>query len=403
MKINPCPTPRLSLVGVLRPAAAPSSQHALDSLELAGQELMQGRTNSLPPSPQILDAAWAHQGLSSTDKELIGYFTSADSPADDVAYLLGREMKKVAEERVSTNYVHNFDMHYGAGGGFRGSSSYNSPGETRLASVTAYQKEGASTSDPAMVEVHYVRPGHVGPTLEGTLFDGKSSSHSVFFLPDLSKVVPISGDTVADDQACKNVMERLFTSLDEAAPLQIHNFTTGYGRVGTSAHESIRAGGKDVDNRVLGAAATLHGAHKILQMPTTSTAAAPATSDAGGTALGALVLGAAAGGLGTLMSQLHPVLGMALGGATICGAGLLGKWAHKENAQDYPLPSQGALDARNAERGRRGMQNGLLLGVAATASAAAGAFLGLPGALGAGLACGATEAYLSLSASNKQA
>jgi hypothetical protein len=396
MTINPCPQPRLSLLGALRQDPAPSSQHALDSLQNAGRELMSGRTDALPQSPQILEAAFAHEGLSRMDKELIGYFTSEHSnPGADVAYLLGRELKKVAEERVATDYVHNFDMHYAPGGGFRGSSSYNSPGETRLAQVTAFQREGAQSNDPALVQVDYVQPGHVGPELNGTIYDGKSSSRSTFFVPDLSKVVTIAGNTVADDNTCKNVMERLFNSLDAASPLQLHNYSTGYGRVGTSYHESIRVDGKDVNNRVLGAAATLHGAHQILQMPTNSMMTAPKPKEGAGAAIGAALLGAAAGGLGTLLAQTHPVLGLALGGATICGAGLLGKWAHKENRQDYPLPDMAALKERDQLRGQRGMQNGLLLGMAVTASAAAGAAFGMPGALGAGVACGVTEFLLA--------
>ena len=397
MTINPFPQPRLSLLGVLRQDPGPSSQHALESLEQAGQELVQGKTDALPPSSQILDAAFEHQGLSRMDKELIGYFTvNHSTPGADVAYLLGRELKKVAEERVATDYVHNFDMHYGANGGFRGSNSYNSPGESELLQVTAYQKEGAQRSDPALVQVDYTRPGHVGPVLNGTIFDDKSSSKSTFFVPDLSKVVTIAGNTVADDQTCKNVMERLFTSLDEASPLQLHNYSTGYGQVGTSYHESVRADGQDIKNRVLGAAATLHGARKILQMNTGSTRQTPpAPVEGAGAAVGAALLGAAAGGLGTLMSQMHPLLAMGLGGATICGAGLLGKWAHKENKRDYPLPDTAALQQRDQLRSQRGMQNGLLLGMAATASAAAGAAFGVPGALGAGLACGVTELLLA--------
>lgn len=396
MTINPCPQPRLSLLGALRQDPAPSSQYALDSLQQAGRELMNGRTDALPQSPQILEAAFAHEGLSLMDRELVGYFTSDHShPGSDVAYLLGRELKKVAEERVATDYVHNFDMHYAPGGGFRGSSSYNSPGETRLAQVTAFQKEGAQSNDPALVQVDYERPGHVGPVLNGTIYDGKSSSRSTFFVPDLSKVVTIVGDTVADDQTCKNVMERLFSSLDEASPLQLHNYSTGYGRVGTSYHESIRIGGKDVDNRVLGAAAALHGAHQILQMPTTTLLPVPTRGEGAGAAVGAALLGAAAGGLGTLLAQTHPVLGLALGGATIGGAGLLGKWAHKHNPRDYPLPDGAALKERDTQRSKRGMQNGLLLGMAVTASAAAGAAFGIPGALGAGVACGIAELLLA--------
>lgn len=105
--------------------------------------------------------------------------------------------------------------------------------------------------------------------------------------------------------------------------------------------------------------------------------------------------GAAAGGLGTLVAQTHPVLGLALGGVTIGGAGLLGKWAHKENRRDYPLPDLAALKERDQLRGQRGMQNGLLLGMAVTALAAAGAAFGMPGVLGAGLACRVTELLLA--------
>jgi len=397
MKINPCPQPRLSLIGALRPDPAPSSEHALDSLQQAGPELMKGRTDALPPSPQILDAAYDHKGLSPLDRELVGYFTTDHScPGGDVAYLLGRELKQVAQERVAADYVHNFNMHYSSSGGFRGSSSHNSPGESRLLEVTAYQKVGAQSSDPALVAVNYTRPGHVGPILNGTIFDGKSSSRSTFFVPDLSRVVTIAGNTVADDQTCQNVMERLITSLDEASPLQLHNYSTGYGEVGTSYHESIRVAGQDVKNRVLGAAATLHGAHHLLQMPGTAvTNNAPQPVEGAGAAVGAALLGGAAGGLGTLLTQTHPVLALALGGATICGAGLLGKWAHKQNLRDYPLPDAAALQQRDQLRGQRGMQNGLLLGMAVTASAAAGAAFGMPGSLGAGVACGVTELLLA--------
>jgi len=232
--------------------------------------------------------------------------------------------------------------------------------------------------------------------LNGTIFDGKSSSRSTFFVPDLSKVVTIAGNTVADDQTCKHVMERLITSLDEASPLQLHNYSTGYGLVGTCYHESVRVAGQEVENRVLGAAASLHGAHQILQMPgAAATNHTPKSVEGTGAAVRSALLGAAAGSLGTLLTQIHPGLALALGGATICGAGLLGKWAHKQNRLDYPLPDAAALQQRDQLRSQRGLQNGLLLGMAVTASAAAGAAFGMPGALGAGVACGVTELLLT--------
>lgn len=396
MKINPCPLPRLSLVGALLVDPAPSSQIALDSLHQAGQDLMTGKVDTLLDSPQLLDAALAHDGLSPLDRQLIGAYRK---PTYQSESQLSQHLKQVSKERISTNYVHNFDMMYGAGGGFRGSRSYDSAGETELAEVTAFQKEGVGPTGPALVHVDFRRPAHVGPNLEGTVFDGKSSSYSTFFVTDLSKVEMKPGHSIAADADCKTRMEELFTQLDQAAPLQVHSYSTGWGRVGTQHHEAIRAVGKNKHHAVLGAATMLQGVHGILQIPSTNKPAAAETSDATGTALAALALGAAAGGLGMALSQVHPFVGLALGGAAICGAGLWGKRLHAENRRDYPLPDSNALLQRNSERSRRGLQNGLLLGVAATASAAAGAALGLPGVIGAGVVSGAAELLLSKTAS----
>ena len=390
-----------SLVGVALSDPPPDSQTALKSLEEAGELLLKGRTSVLPASAQILEAAAQADGLSETSRQLLQEFVSPQLPVEQVGSLLRQTgLQEVAHGRVSANYEHHFDMHYGSNGGFRGSNSYDSPGETPLARFAAYQKPGAQPEDPALVQVHYTRPGFVGPTLSGTLYDGQSGSESLFFTQNLSQVQGLSGDLVGEDEACKSRLEELFTSLDQASPVQLHNYTTGYGRVGTYQHDGLRIKGhtftEQADTSVQAGAAALCGMRQILKLSETPTPAQQAPqASAAGRILGSLALGTSSAVVGTLLSQMHPVPGALLAALTLGNCAAVGGYLHSRDSRDFPLPSDQSLTDRNAARSARGLQNGLLLGAAMCGSAAAGAVYGWPGVIAAGALCAGAEALLA--------
>lgn len=390
-------TSSLSLTGVFNRDPRPSSKAALEALENG----VPNGLESLPNAPQMLEAAAQADGLCDVSRQVLDAFSSSrELPVAAVSSLLQKAgLEKVASGRVSVDYEHHFDMHYAPGGGFRGSNSYNSAGETSLASVDAYQQPG---SKAGLVNLRYNRPGHVGPRIDGTILDGMSGANSLFFVPDLSQVQGLEGHTIEGDGPTKQRLEQLFTSLDTASPVQLHNYQTGYGRVGTSFHDGVRVGGKEVSENlaVAGGAASLHGMRQLLGVsgalvPAPQVSEAPSTR---GRLIGSLALGAGAAGVGTLLGNLHPAVGVALAGVSIAAAGFMGQRSHREDARDFPLPDAGALQQRNEARAMRGLQNGLLLGTAVSGAAWAGAALGWPGVALAAGACLGAEALLTFAA-----
>jgi len=400
MHINTRPSvaPR-SLVGPFLADPAPDAQQALKSLQEAGEQMLQGRTAVLPYEPQILEAASQADGLCDVSRQILRQFAGQQLPVDQVSRLLqSTGLQPVAHGKVSANYEHHFDMHYAPGGGFRGSQSYNTPGETSLANFVAYQKPGASQQDPALVEVDFVRPGFVGPTLSGTLFDGRSSSKSLFFTQRLDQVVELSGNTISGDEDCKKRLETVLSSLDQASPIQLHNYTTGYGRVGTSQHDALRVKGYSFsgnNDEVHAGAATLHGMRQLLQV-SGAVVPSPEISGPSKTArvLASMALGGAAGAVGTAFSGVHPLAGLALGALVLGNSAALGGYAHRSDSRDFALPSAEARHLRDQQRAARGRQNGLLMGAALCGSAAAGALFGWQGAVVAAGLCAAVESVL---------
>lgn len=387
----------LSIVGLVHGSPAPSPQQALEAVVKGGEQLLAGQTEVLPEAPQLLEAAAQADGLCNISRKLLRSFSDRQLPIDSVEsqlYSLG--LSEGAQGYVAADYTHHFEMSYGANGGFRGSRSYDAPGETPLARVKAFQKSGSLPSDPALVRVDYTRPGHVGPTLEGTPMDSMSSASSLYFTNDLSKVSGLEGNTVGSDEECKERLEQLFTSLELASPVQLHTYTTGYGRVGTSYYDKARVAGNDSSNSVEIAAASLQGMRQILGLSGKATAAnAAPTASASARILGSLAAGGAAGALGSaLLGGLHPAAGAALAAVTIAGLGTAGHLTQRHDPRDFPLPNAQALDERNQVRARRGLQNGLLLGTALSASAAAGAAFGWQGAVVAAACCAGVEALL---------
>ena len=390
-------TTPLSIIGLVHRSPAPSPQTALEAVEQGGQQLLSGQTEVLPNAPQLLESAAQADGLCNISRKLLRSFGDHELPIDSLEsqlYSLG--LSEGAKGYVAADYSHHFEMSYGSNGGFRGSRSYDAPGETPLARVKAFQKNGALPTDPALVRVDYTRPGHVGPSLTGTIMDPMSSATSLYFTPDLSKVSCLEGATIGSDEDCKTRLEQLFNSLDQAAPVQLHNYTTGYGRVGTSYHDKARVAGNDTTNPVEIAAASLQGMRHILNL---SGKAQPGettpTTTKSVQILSSLAAGGAAGALGSaLLSGLHPAAGAALAAVTVAGLGAAGHLAHRNDPRDFPLPNARSLDERNQLRARRGLQNGLLLGTALSASAAAGAAFGWQGAVAAAVCCAGVEAVL---------
>lgn len=388
----------ISLVGLFQRDPGPSSQQALKAVETGGDQLLAGQSKVLPDAPQLLEAAAQADGLSGLSREVLGSFADHRLPVAGLdEKLCGTGLQEVGKGYVATDYTHHFEMSYGANGGFRGSRSYDSPGETRLAHFKAFQKPGAAATDPAVVRVDYVRPGHVGPSLDGTIMDHMSSADSIYFTTDLSKVQGLQGDTIAGNEACKERLETLFKSLDQASPVQLHNYSTGYGRVGTSYHDKARVAGNDVTNPVEAAAATLQGMRGLLKI-SGEVVPSPALDTGSKTSriLGSLAAGGAAGAVGMALSGLHPLAGAAVAAVAIGGLGALGHFTHKNDVRDFPLPDSKALDERNQTRARRGLQNGLLLGTAVAASGAAGAAFGWQGAVLAAACCAGVEALLAV-------
>lgn len=387
----------LSIIGLVHRSPAPSAQRALEAVENGGKQLLSGQTGVLPNAPQLLESAAQADGLCNIARKMLRSFGDHELPIDSVEsqlYSLG--LSEGAKGTVAADYTHHFEMSYGANGGFRGSRSYDAPGETPLARVKAFQKAGALPTDPALVRVDYTRPGHVGPCLNGTIMDQMSSARSLYFTTDLSKVNGLEGKTIGSDEDCKERLEQLFTSLEQASPLQLHSYTTGYGRVGTSYYDKARVAGNDTTNPVEVAAASLQGMRHILGLSGKATQSAPAQApSATSRMLGSLAAGGAAGALGTaLLGGLHPAAGAALAAAAIGGLGAAGHLAHRNDPRDFPLPNAAALDERNQVRARRGLENGLLLGTALSASAAAGAAFGWQGAVAAAICCAGVEALL---------
>lgn len=386
-----------SLVGALQRDPAPSPKLALEAVRSGGEQLLAGRSGVLPQAPQLLEAAATADGLSKLSREVLNSFGGQELPVDKLELQLQTAgLKQVGQGYVAADYEHHFEMSYGSNGGFRGSRSYDSPGETSLARFQAYQQPGAAASDPAVVRVDYTRPGHVGPSIEGTIMDSLSSATSLYFTPDLSRVQGLQGETIGGDATCKERLETAFKSLDQASPVQLHNYTTGYGRVGTYYSEKARVAGQDVTNRVEAAAATLKGLGDVLKMSgPASPAPAPEIMSKTNRILSSVAVGGAAGVLGMALSGLHPLAGAALAAVTLGGAGALGHFAHKDDKRDFPIPDARALAERNQARARRGLQNGLLLGSAVAASGAAGAAFGWQGAVLAAACCAGLEALLA--------
>jgi N-methylhydantoinase B len=95
------------------------------------------------------------------------------------------------EQRDAALYVdkeHVFEMNYAPGGGFRGSSSHDKPGETHVMNVRVMQEPGAGDPDPAAVLVQFTNPGHLNVPVSNTPFDGRSGSTSLFFVHRLADV-----------------------------------------------------------------------------------------------------------------------------------------------------------------------------------------------------------------------
>lgn len=299
-------------------------------------------------------------------------------------------LEQTGSGEISANYEHHFDMNYGSNGGFRGSKSYNTEGKTHLGSIRVLQQPGTPKDGPATIVVNYNRPGFVGPSLEGTGQDASSSFQSLYFVPDASKVQNATGTTHGDDAATKNRMESFLKSVEKAAAVELHGYTTGYGRVGTSHKSRVNLGdeivtpGKHFPHAV--AAALDHAISdtlKIKNPPQTEAPAKPTVSmkaRAGGAAQGAL-MGSLVAGVGAgAAAAFGPEIGVPIlvaGGVLTLISGFSAKDPHDGYHGNRP----GSYEAFQKRQSNR-FWTGVSVGAGLTATVAAGSFLGVPGVLG---------------------
>ena len=142
------------------------------------------------------------------------------------------------------NFEHHYDMNYDDQGRFRGTSVYNTEGKTHVMSAKIFQKEGGTEKDPAAILLNFERPAHTGLSFEDTPYNGRSSSNSLFFVEHLGDIESLqglinTGEAVSSLNEATSNAKVMFKSLDSKSQFQLHDYTVGYGRVGTSRHSEI--------------------------------------------------------------------------------------------------------------------------------------------------------------------
>lgn len=299
-------------------------------------------------------------------------------------------LEQTGQGEVSANYEHHFDMNYGSSGGFRSSESYNTEGKTHLGSVRVLQKPGTPGDGPAAIVIDYDRPGFVGPSLEGTNHDGSSSFQSIYFVPNAAKVKGATGDTHGDDKETKARMEALLKSVEGEAAVELHGYTTGYGRVGTRLNSRVNMGdqvvtpGEHFPHAV--AAALDHAIGNTLGIESPPQLEAPAKPSvsakarAGGALQGALIGGLIAGVGAGAAAALGPEIGIpvVIGGGVLT---LISGVSAKDQRDGYYGNRPGSYEAFQRRQSNR-FWKGISIGAGLTGTVAAGSFLGVPGVLG---------------------
>jgi hypothetical protein len=302
-------------------------------------------------------------------------------------------LKETGHGEVAANYEHHFDMNYAPDGGFRGSKSYKTEGRTNLGRISVLQKPGTPTDGPAVVVANYSRPGFVGPSLKGTGHDGSSSFNSLYFVPDASQVKGATGDTIGDDSATKSRMEEFLKSVESESTVELHSFSKGYGRVGTSYHSRLNAGDTVIMAREAGehfphavAGACDHAIAETLGIQAAPVQEAPQSpsiplNERLGAGLQGAIAGALIGGIGVAQHAIlgpMPLVAMGVVGGVLTMASAS---AAKDPHDGYHGNRPGSYEAfkkRESSRTRKGVAAGLGL----TAAIAAGHYFGLHGVLG---------------------
>lgn len=238
-------------------------------------------------------------------------------------------------------------------------------------------------------------PGYVGPRVEGTDHDGESGSRSLYLVEDVSRLEGALGDTTGADGPAKERLERLFRSLQANSSVEFRNYTTGYGRVGTSFQSKMRAGRleiTDADGGALRAAAASVGPH-LLEGRLGVAPSAPAPQPSLPPVLKRVVVGALLAGLGVAWAATAAGPMSLVGGGQL--AALVGTMAGLSSRPEADAMVGEVPRDQEAFRIRRqaGFWKGALLGAGAVGALLAGSYLGPAGVA---LAAGASALSASL-------
>lgn len=385
--------PLVALVPGLGPRRDPDqayqSVHELARSLRAGSVCAQDFNRRLPTLLRDIDAATHAPSAPASSRALLaslGVAYQGEVPqvsVDDTVSALQRDagLGCTGNATVSIDKEHVFEMHYGSGGGFRGSSSYERGGRTRVLDVEVLQKPGAGPDEPAAIRLRYTYPAFFSFPMDATSLAGKSGTDSLYFVPRRSDVSGLEAllsdrERIDAEQPVATMLADLVNSLDRQSPVSVQNDSRGFGRVGTSYDDCVRMPASFNPKRdargMVAALLTEQAVTDVLGVhspprPAPPTPSLPARIAGGTLPMGAL--GAAAAGLGYAARGIPgPIgLGVTAGLALLAGTG----FAAAVNGEI--LAANGASGKQVAVQRVKAFALGAVLGAAAGATAAVAA------------------------------
>lgn len=244
--------------GLLRyvPGCGPQRDpdQAYAGLQHMGSALADGRMSvdtfnrQLPTLHREIAAAMNAPQAPGTSRAVLADLAGADRlSVEDIAAAVEREggLRTTGEASLAVNQEHHFDMSYAPGGGFTGSRSYETPGETPVLGLDVLQKPGAGPDDPAAVRLRYSYPAFFTFDTHGTPFEERSGSDSLYFLKRRADAAELESlltqkRVVADVATVRKSFADVTNALDSLSPVSFHNDSYGFGEVGTTYREQIK-------------------------------------------------------------------------------------------------------------------------------------------------------------------